>query len=305
MAGKSTPLQRAHRLASRQHAAISRRQALGAGLSRDDIDGLLKSRRWSRATRGVYLVTGAPNTWHQRLMVALLAAPAGSVASYLSAAALFDLSKAPEKPQLSVPRTASSRRGHRASLEAADLCTVARIRCTKPARTLVDCAGVVSYDDLCDLVDSALCRKLTTVTRLRKATERVSRAPGRKGIPALERALEVWTWGPKPGSPPEMRLVRLLLEWGFPTPEREIKIYDEDGNFVARVDCGWSIFRVGLEYNSDQYHGPRKWKADDDRENRIEALGWRIEPVDKFDLRPSSTRLRRLLAPLLLESRAG
>jgi len=37
--------------------------------------------------------------------------------------------------------------------------------------------------------------------------------------------------------------------------------------------------------------------------DRIEALGWRIEPVDKFDLRPSSTRLRDFLTPLFAAGR--
>jgi hypothetical protein len=44
-----------------------------------------------------------------------------------------------------------------------------------------------------------------------------------------------------------MRLVRRLLEWGFPRPERHVDIFDEDGTFVARVDCGWPAVRIGLE----------------------------------------------------------
>src|SRR5437867_420671 len=194
MAEERTPLERAHRLASRQHAAISRRQALDAGLSRHEIDSLLDSRRWSRAARGVYTVAGAPRTWHQRVSVTLLAAPTGAVASQLTAAALFGLVKRPDVPEFTVPPTANNRRGYRSLLGDGDICVVDGIRCTTPARTLIDCARIVDYDALCDLVDSALCRGLTSVAHLRRATGR----SGRKGIPVLERALEVWTWGPTP-----------------------------------------------------------------------------------------------------------
>jgi hypothetical protein len=103
-----------------------------------------------------------------------------------------------------------------------------------------------------------------------------------------------------------MRLARRLQEWGYPAPERQVRIEDGQGNFVARVDCGWTGLRLGFEYDSEAHHGPRQWGRDDDREARIEALGWRIEPVDKFDLRPSSTRLRELLAEFFAdEGRAG
>ena len=60
MSSALTPAQRADRLASRQYAAISRRQALDAGLTRHEIDEYLRSGRWRPATRGVYAVTAAP-----------------------------------------------------------------------------------------------------------------------------------------------------------------------------------------------------------------------------------------------------
>ena len=44
-----------------------------------------------------------------------------------------------------------------------------------------------------------------------------------------------------------------------------------------------------LEYDSDEHHGPRCWIADDERLDRVEAeTGWRMVPVDRFDLRPSN-----------------
>ena len=54
-----------------------------------------------------------------------------------------------------------------------------------------------------------------------------------------------------------------------------------------------------------QPHGPRCWLADDQREDRITELGWTVVPVDRFDLRPSGTRLKDALEKLPVARKAG
>jgi len=112
-------------------------------------------------------------------------------------------------------------------------------------------------------------------------------APGRRGLPLLEEVLAVSTPGPLPGSPAEMRLVRRLASWGFPLPERQLRVLNERGVFLGRVDLGWSDRRVAFEYDGAEAHTPRQWASDEAR------------------LRPSSTRLRELLTPLLARRRAA
>ena len=97
---------------------------------------------------------------------------------------------------------------------------------------------------------------------------------------------------------------RRLLEWGFPAAERQIEVRDQSGRLVGRADVGIRELRVLFEYDSDEHHGPRFWIANDDREDRIEQLGWTVVPVDRFDLRPSCTRLRDLLLKLVRERSA-
>jgi len=176
----------------------------------------------------------------------------------------------------------------------------AKICCTTPARTIIDCAAaaVVDSEALCDLVDSAICKKLIQPSRLIGASGRAwGAATGRRRgrLAVLERALDVWRSGALAGSPPEARLQRRLIEWGFPRAERQIEVYDEDGTFVARADVGIPELKVLFEYDSDEHHGPRCWIADDERKRRLEELGWTVVSVDRFDLRPSSTRLRKEL----------
>jgi hypothetical protein len=56
---------------------------------------------------------------------------------------------------------------------------------------------------------------------------------------------------------------------------------------------------VFIEYDSDEHHGPRYWIADDERLDWVEAeTGWRMVPVDRFDLRPSTSNLRDRLEKL-------
>jgi hypothetical protein len=299
-----TPHERADLFASRHHGAINLAQALEAGLTPDEIRYNLRSGRWRRATRAVFVfvVVGAPATWQQAVTVACLAGPDGTVASHFTAAALFGLWTPPSRPHVTVPRPASGRCRvavvHHARLRPEDTSVIGTIPCTRPARILVDCATLLGYDALCELVDDILCRELTRVTEVREAIDRASRAPGRKGLPTLQQALEVWTPGPRPGSRGEMRLVRRVVDWGFPAPERQVVVRDGAGRFVAKADLGWPDRRTLLEYDGGRHHGPRQQPHDQDRQARIEALGWRVERARKADVRPGATRLRSVLLEL-------
>lgn len=291
-----TPDQRADALASRQHAAINRRQALQCGLTAEQIKHRIGSQRWQIRVRGTYVLAGAPNTWQPRAMVACLAGPPGTVASHLTAAALLGLAEPPKVPHVTVPPASSARsrsaRIHRAALPQVDVCTAANISCTRPARTVVDCAALLTYEALCEMVDDLLCRSPHTPGELGAAMERTSRGPGRKGLRNLERALEVWTPGARPGSRGEMRLVRQLQAWGFPRPERQVEIRDRQSRFVARADLGYGEPPVVLEYQGERHHGPREEEHDARRWRRIEATGVTVIVVDKHNLRSPALRAR-------------
>jgi hypothetical protein len=287
--------------AEKQYGAIAHQQARDAGLTSEQIRWRRRIGRWhGTATRNVYVMAGVQETCQQATLVAVLAGPAGTVASHLSVAALLEVGKPPETPHVTVPRNANGRyRGavvHRSSLEPVDLCVISKVPCTGPARMLVDCAAIVSHEALCELVDQTLFR-FSDARRVREAMDRASRAPGRKGLPSLEEALAVWTPGPKPGSPAEMRVVRHLRRLGFPLPERQWKVRNANGRIVARVDLAWPRWKVGLEYDGGEFHGPRRWAADDERQDMVEALGWQIGRATKYDLEHGSTTLEAWVAP--------
>ncbi len=299
------------RLAARQLGAVSRRQALAAGLTPNQIAERLKSGRWRCPIHGVYVVAGVPASWEQDAMVALLASPDGSVLSHLTAAAVFELGDPSPVPHLTVAWSASGRfrnavvHRSRHPLDPRDRSQLGPLLCTTPARTLVDCAGLVGYQALCEMLDRALCRGLASADAVRAAAARVSSSKGRKGQAKLERALEVWVPGPRPHSVREMEMVRLVTSWGLPMPERQMVIRDARGRFVAQVDLGWRQERVALEYDGAEFHTPRTAAADARRQSRVEAQGYRVVRVRKDDVRPPADTLRGRLTALFPGHRAA
>jgi hypothetical protein len=294
--------QRADAVAARQYGAISNAQARAEGLTRHQVRQRRRCGRWRRAGHGVSVVAAVPASDEQRAAVAILSGPAGTVASHLTALALYGVCGFPARPHVTVPRGSSGRMGnthvHFSSLGPEDVSTAAGLPATAPARSLVDAAALVGYDRLCDLVDTALFLRLATPDDVRAAMARASRRPGRTGLQRLSASLEVWTPGPHPGSPAEMRLLRRIQAWGFPLPQRQMVVRDGAGRWVARVDAGIPDYKAVLEYQSKEFHGPRRKPLDEERRTQVEALGWTVVWVESADLRLGATRLRNVLAAL-------
>jgi hypothetical protein len=119
---------------------------------------------------------------------------------------------------------------------------------------------LLGYEELCDLVDSALCRKLMQPSRLIRAADeawRAARGARREGLGRLREALGVWRSGAFPGSPPEVKLQRRSKECGFPPAQRQVEIRDRSGRLVAKADLGIVEWKVFIECDSDEHHGPR------------------------------------------------
>lgn len=158
-----------------QAGVITRRQALAAGLTEEQLRARLRSGRWRRASAGVYYTfTGEPPRL-AALWAALLAAGPGAVLSHESAAELIGLIDRPEPPihvsvasQRHVTPVAGARlhRRHRAPVAAA---------AREPARTgaeetVVDLTQSASdVDAAVGWIARACARRLTTPDRLRAA----------------------------------------------------------------------------------------------------------------------------------------
>lgn len=296
--------------ASSRHGILTLTDALSAGLSRPQIDYRLHSGRWNRVGQGVYRVAGAPESWQQRALVACLAAPDGATASHLTAAALAGLIEtSPSPPHITVGLHRSVRSAtavvHRARLGPVDYTVMQGVPSTTVARTLVDCAAVVGRRRLRQLVDTAFHRRLTTEKLVELAWDNARLGPGRAGEVLMRELLEPWSAQIKPGSPAEARLLRQVIEWGFPTPCCQVPVEDPTGQVIARLDVGWPEHRIGLEYDGSEHHGPSRWHHDESRHFSITALGWQVLHVGSADLMPGASEFRARLVRVWAKSRAA
>jgi hypothetical protein len=90
----------------------------------------------------------------------------------------------------------------------------------------------------------------------------------------------------------EMALIRQLLAWGFPHPERQFVIPG-----VGRVDLAYPLYRVAIEYDSDEWHdNPRARRRDRARANHLVAAGWFPFIATADDLRTGAVALRDAIA---------
>lgn len=288
-------------LAATRHGIVTLDDALGSGLSRQQVKGRIRSGRWERVGRGVFRINGVPQTWQQRALAACLAAPDGATASHLTAAALADLGeRPPEPPHITVGLHRSVRSPtavvHRARLGPVDYAVLQGVPTTTVARTLVDCAAVVGPRRLQKLVDRAFHLRLATPQQVAQAWDTARLGPGRAGEVDLRAAVDAWAGPVRPDSPAELRLERLLVDWGYPVPQRQVPVLDDSSRVVARLDLGWPELRIGVEYDGVESHGPSQWQHDEDRHRIVTDLGWTLLHADKADLLPGARRLQEHLA---------
>ncbi len=296
-------------LARRNLGLLTRDQAHAAGLTSSQINHRLSSGRWERIGRGVYRIRGTTVTSRQQLLAACWSGPAGAMAFGLSALSLLDLAAPPDPPHLVAPPTASGRHPvavvHRLDIPTCDRTVVGVVPATTPARSIVDAAGQLADERFAGLLAAAFTRRVTRPAAVGSALRRATGGRRPAGADRLVRALDPWLAGLVPDSPGEARLLRRLREWGVADPVTQFTVLDPAGRFVARLDLAWPHRRVGLEYDGEEFHGPDRLAADEERHARLIALGWRVLRADKHDLRPSADRLRGELAVALSRPRAA
>lgn len=167
---------------------------------------------------------------------------------------------------------------------------------TSVARTLFDCAAVLSHEALVCLIDNALHRALVTADELAAAAGALAGQGGaeafRRGIAAADGRAE---------SPAES-LTRLLLLPHLPRLEPQVQLRDGQGQVIARFDLGDRAARFAVESDGKRGHAGAQMVAKDQaRDRRTLARGWRTERVTWFELR---CRQRQLVARVVASHHA-
>jgi hypothetical protein len=274
--------------ANAQFGVISRQQAHAAGLSDKGILHRVATGRWQRVLPHVYRIVGAPESWHQKLMAAVLWAGEGSAISHRSAAAMWGLDGARrERIEVSaihkLTRPGSWPIPHRpARLPLDEVTTISGIAVTTVARTLLDLGAVVLLPAVERALDGALRDGLVHVKELRTVLDRHGTS-GRDGTAAL-RALLVERdpdYVP-PESDLERDYRRIFQNGGLPDPVRQYPV--PNGSTFYRIDFAYPEARLAIEVDSYKYHsGRQNWQKDKVRSNVLVAQGWRVLHFTKED----------------------
>jgi hypothetical protein len=286
--------------AAEHHGVIPGRAARSLGMTHRMIASAVKSGRWRRHGRDIFILDGASESFRQ---LAASASARQAVCSHRCAAALYGLDgvKANKieivttRPfklmglphSVIVHRTCHLPDDHISEHEGVALTSV--------GRTLLDLAGVSGYDVMRRATMSAVDKGLTSPEQL-IGQLRCCAQMGRPGSAAFRRFLLEMDWDLDPSdSDLEDLAFSLIVEAGCPRPKRLFKVYDE-GLLLGELDLAFPSHRIGVEVDSFAFHGDRSaFVRDRSRLNGFMARSdWRILHFVHDDVR----RPRRFLDDL-------
>jgi hypothetical protein len=289
-----TKLGRVDEVASRQWSLVTRSQLFDAGVSERRIVGLLRSGVLRPVRRRVYALVGAPRSWQQTAMAAVLAAGPGAVASHATAARLWSFVYLPaESVDVTVEsQSRSPTPGVRRTTILPDVDVTERtgVPCTSFERTLCDCTTILSPFQLGRVLDDGLRRNLASLDRLTKCVFRLDSGPGRR-LRVIQVLLAERDASFDPGgSASELRVLQVLREGGIPAPVQQYPVRVDSRPY--ELDFAWPEQRVFAEYYGLAVHsGASAVAYDSSRLTAMVAEGWR--PLVFTDSTPDHEIVKR------------
>jgi very-short-patch-repair endonuclease len=154
---------------------------------------------------------------------------------------------------------------------------------TSPARTIVDCAGILDARGVGGLIEEAAVQGLLDVV----AIDRVLDGPRRRGSKRLLRAVAPWRRyrrGIKIRSRMEAKLLPLLSEAGLPIPQTNAKL--RLAGKVYEVDFLWRKQKLVVETDGGRFHdNPAAGERDSKRNHALADAGYQLPRLGWEDLR--------------------
>jgi very-short-patch-repair endonuclease len=272
-----------------QHIIVGS-EALAAGL----VTRQALRTKYVKLHHNVYAARGQKLDPHDRAIAAWLWSGRRAVVVGHSAAALLGTKWLPDDipAELVYPHLKRSKgiTIHRDRIADDEVRSLGNVKCTTAVRTAYDIGRRVDGDDAIVRIDALLNRTRIPIS----AVETIAgRYPGARGIRQLRAALDLVDGGAE--SPKETELRLLLVREGLPRPVTQIRVGKR------RVDMGWPLCKVGVEYDGEQHFTNARDYADDiERLEYLAAQGWTIIRVSarqlRFDRAGILARVRRALA---------
>lgn len=265
-------------IASMQCGIVSRAQALGAGLTADQIKYRIRSGRWHRVFKGVYATFTGKISYGAHLWAVALHAGRGAMLSYETAAEINGMTARDAKPvglvHVSVPRTrcvapVPGIRVHR-SARVRPIPSVEYPAHTNVEDTLLDLADVAEdFDDVCAWVTRAFQRRLTSEVMLRGAMRQRGKLRWREQLDEL-----IGDAAAGDESVLEFRYTRdVERAHGLPVARRQVRFTSADGK-KGRRDREYQPYGVVVELDGRTVHAERPTQ-DRQRDNAATVEGKR------------------------------
>lgn len=275
---------------------VTLEQLCACGLSARGARSRAATGRLHRLSRGVFCLHPPPYRREQLMLAAVLACGPGSCISDLSAAGHLRMTDSP--PALihvtnvsGAGRSLTGLSVHRRTIEPCDVLIRNGIRCTSPARTVVDCAASLDPSAVEDLL---LAADASRILNRRRLGELLAERSGRPGTAKLRRLVSDDPIHTR--SINERRMLRICRRFGVPEPLVNHPIAVGPRTFYA--DFCWPQARLIVEADSWRWHGGRlAGESDADRDQLLSLAGWRVVHFTRDQIHGSAERTgRRLLA---------
>lgn len=173
------------------------------------------------------------------------------------------------------------------------------VSCTNGLQTMLDLAPLLTDLEWEQALESALFKKLLTLDDLAQMELRRL-----QGADRIRRVLEL---RPPGARPTESLLETLMVQLaritdGVPEPTRQVEVFNEFGEFVARVDLAWPELGLFIELDGQQHKGQPVYDAN--RESRVvAATGWLCARFTWDEVRRNPKTTGRRLARIVEQAR--
>ncbi|WP_157973996.1 hypothetical protein [Desertihabitans aurantiacus] len=255
-----------------------------AGIRAGFTDHQLRGPAFRRLFVDCFVAAGVPLTPSLLARAALLVRPGAGFASHHTAALLLDAA-VPACPEvhLGTTGTAQSRRGgvveHRYARKP-QLVRRYGVLATSASATFLDLAASLSLVELVVLGDSLVRKGHTSPDALIEAATSYT---GRGARRAREAAQLVRSGV---DSPRETQTRLLLVFAGLPEPAVDVRIRDEDGEVVRRLDLAYEHALLAIEYDGRQHiERQQSWREDIGR-----VRSWRTPAGASSSWSPTTSR---------------
>lgn len=285
-------------------------QALATGMNRHQLRSLVATGEVRRVFRGAYASSRSPTTVQLRVRAAALVVPEHCVVVDRSAAWLHGVDCWPggwpeggqHLEMVSANREPSRRAellGGRRELHPTEITELDGVRVTTPLRTACDCArlrgrwtalaALDGFMRLHGLTQSDFAQALPGYRGKRGCIQLRELVP--LAIPQAESAAESW--------------VRLAIhDAGLPPPVPQLAL-EVPGFGSVRLDLGYPLLRVAVEYDGVRFHSSSEQVARDlARRDALRRFGWIVIVLTRDDLGPGALEGRMQSLRRVLEDRA-